>query len=240
MTPSIATRAENMGMMLVVVGIVVSWIVAIVIGGFKFGSLLKRISIGVAQAELPAFLERLNQRLAELGFQAEDGDGRYRQGGATTEGIPSFTHARTKKQMIVTVTGERQPEATVELSLRYLDPVVGDSGESAYRDAVLEYVSGQADEMRVVPNRSFMALSCLVGGAFSWIAFFYLLGIHFNPLWWPILVLGLTELAIGVLAILSIKRKPAELTGTRAAIVGMSLSAAVLITAGVMHLLKAG
>ena len=46
-----------------------------------------------------------------------------------------------------------------------LDPIIGDTGETAYAEALLDYLTGKTEAMTVVSNRSHMAFSTLVGGA---------------------------------------------------------------------------
>ena len=112
------------------------------------------------------------------------------------------------------------------MTLLYLDPILGDTGESAYRDAVLAYVSGQADSMTTVANSSFAAFTCLTGGIIAWVAVLYLKAMGYHPLWMPLTIVGITNVLTGFMAIYAIARKPAELTGMREAIIGILLAAA--------------
>jgi hypothetical protein len=116
-------------------------------------------------------------------------------------------------------------EPRVELTLLYLDPILGDTGESAYRDAVLNYVSGQADSMATVSNSSFAAFTCLTGGMIAWAAVLYLKAADYHPLWMPMTIAAITNVITGFMAIYAIARRPRELTGTWEAIFGMILAA---------------
>src|SRR5215467_15063332 len=196
--------ASLIGFGLVIATIVLSWITAMVVGGFKIGSLERRVAFEVPQSDLAPFLDRFHRRVAELGFRPQNTRGHFQQGGVEFNVLGGYTHAKTKKQLTIGVRNDGQPNVYVEMVLRYLDPILGDSGESAYRDAVLDYVSGMADTMRLVPNTSFSALSCLVGGVIAWVALLTLHAIHFQPLWWPILVLAATEVTTGIIAIVGI------------------------------------
>jgi hypothetical protein len=223
-------KATTLGFALVIAGLVVSWVMALVLGGFKIGSLERRIELTLDRAGLSRFLEQFHRRVAELGFQPGSVAGQFFQGGIGIEPLAAFTHAKTKKQLTLTVH-EHGPQPRAELSLRYLDPIVGDSGESAYRDAVLDFVTGKIDAMQVVPNRNFAAVCSLVGGVCTWIAVLALKTLHFEPLAVPILVMGITEAATGVTAIVTIRRKPGELTGTGWALAGIVASVSAILFA---------
>jgi hypothetical protein len=119
----------------------------------------------------------------------------------------------------------------IELAVCFLDPIVGDTGESAYRDAVLDYVSGKSDAMQVVPNRSYAAFSSLVGGIFAWCALCVFKAMHIEPLAPPIATLAITEAGIGIMGIVAIKKRSGELTGLGLAIGGIILSTAAGVAA---------
>jgi hypothetical protein len=221
------------GFGLVIGNILLSWLAAMVVGGFKFGSLERRVAHSIPREQYGAFLETLQQRLAELGFLAGAGEGIFVQGGAATGNLASFTHAKTRKEL--RVQGRDEGGAiTMELSLRYLDPIAGDSGESAYRDAVLDYVSGRTDVMQVVPNRSYSAVSSFVGGVLACAAMLVLKFNGYRPVTPPILMFAITEVGMAVLALNSIRQKPRELTGRWMAVAGIGLS--VLAVVGAMVL----
>jgi len=213
---------------LVTASFVLSWLVGVLGGGWKFGRLERRLALQVDRSQLAAFLERLQLRLAELGFRPGAAPGQFVQGGAEFGDLSSFTHAKTSKQLTLTVSGAEPQPARVELSLHYLDPIAADTGESAYRDAVLDYVSGRADEMKVVPNRSFAAVCSFVGGLCTWIALLGLKALHFEPLFQPVLVMGGTYVVLGLLAVLIIAMKPGQLTGTWLAVAGIVAAASAL------------
>jgi hypothetical protein len=237
---SVMLIASLIGFGLVVATIVLSWITAMVVGGFKIGSLERRVAFEVPQGDLSRFLDRFHHRVAELGFRPENIPGHFQQGGVEFNLLGGYTHAKTKKQLTIGVRNDGQPNVFVEMVLRYLDPILGDSGESAYRDAVLDYVSGMADTMQLVPNTSFSALSCLVGGVMSWVALLTLHAIHFQPLWWPVLILAATEVTTGITAIIGIRLKSREMKGTGLAIAGTVISVLAILVSAALSIVKAG
>jgi hypothetical protein len=163
--------------------------------------------------------------LEELGFRPGKSVGQFIQSGAVPGVLTSFTHAKTKKALTLTVHEIASPEVRVDLTLLYLDPILGDTGQSAYRDAVLAYVSGQADAMATVTNNSFAASSCLLGGVIAWAAVLCLKAVGYHPLWMPLTIVAITNVIIGFMAIFAISRRPHELTGAREAILGMIFAA---------------
>jgi hypothetical protein len=221
------------GFGLLIGGIVLSWMAAIVLGGFKFGSLQRQVTHQISREEYAAFWERMRQRLFQLGFTPGPQAGVFLQGGAEFGNISSFTHAKTKKEFRATAF-DNGAGVTVELSLRYLDPIVGDSGESAYRDNVLDFASGGIDEMRTVSNRSFAALSSFIGGSVACVSLVVLKLIGFDPILQPILIVALTCVTTAIMAIVTIRSKPAELTGLWLAIAGIGLGLIAIAAAVVL------
>ncbi len=225
------------GFGLVIINIVLSWMAAIVSGGFKFGSLERTVSFDLTREEYPVFWQRMLQRLAQIGFQAGPQEGVFQQSGAQFGDMATFTHAKTKKELRVTPLAS-STGVTLDLSLRYLDPIVGDSGESAYRDAVLDFISGGTDSMQKVPNRSFGALSAFVGGLLACFALVVLKAIGLRPVLPPILVLTIAEIFTAGMAIFAIRSKPGELTGTWLAVSGIALSVIAIAGAGILEILN--
>jgi hypothetical protein len=215
-----------LGIGLVIASQVAAWVVGLVRGGFKVGRLAKTIEVPVSKDQLSSFLDTAHRRLEELGFQPGEATGQFIQSGAVPGVLTSFTHAKTKKALTFAVQDDASPGPRVELTLLYLDPILGDTGESAYRDAVLAYVSGQAGSMATVTNSSFAAFSCLTGGIIAWAAVLYLKAAGYHPLWMPITIVAITDVITGFMAIYAIARRPGELTGTREAILGMVIAAA--------------
>ena len=221
------------GLGLVFGSLALSWIAAMVLGGFKFGRLERRATYSIARDQYDAFWKTLRERLAELRFQAIDGERVYVQGGGGIGDVASSAHARTMKEL--RVQGHDDGAAfTVEMSLRYLDPIMGDSGESAYRDAVLDYVSGRTGLMRVVPNCHFGALSSFVGGVVACTAMLVLKFMGYRPVMPPIQLVAITEASLAILALIVIRKKPRELTGQWLAVAAIALS--VLAVLGAMGL----
>jgi len=215
-----------LGIGLVIASQVAAWLVGLARGGFKFGRLAKTVELAVSKDRLSSFLDTAHRRLEELGFRPGESAGQFIQSGAVPGVLTSFTHAKTKKALTLTVHDGASADARVELTLLYLDPILGDTGESAYRDAVLAYVSGQADSMAAVTNNSFAAFSCLTGGILAWAAVLYLKAAGYHPLWMPLTIVAITDVITGFMAIYAIVRRPRELTGTLEAILGMILAAA--------------
>ena len=224
------------GFCLVFGSMALSWITAIVIGGFKIGNLERRVQHSLAHGQYAPFWERMRQRLGQIGFVPGQAEGVFRQGGAQFGDMASFTHAKTKKEFRATAFDNGQG-ITVELSLLYLDPIVGDTGESAYRDSVLDFVSGTADTMKVVPNRSFGALSSFIGGIVACLAVALMKLIGYAPVLPPIMMLTIAELVTAILAIMAIRARPGELTGLWLAITGIGLSALAVLVAAAFEII---
>jgi len=214
-----------MGIGLVMASQVAAWLFGLVRGGFKVGRLARTFELPMSKSRLAGFLETARRRLEELGFRPGESAGQFIQSGAVPGVLTSFTHAKTRKALTLTVHDSDVPEPRVELTLLYLDPILGDTGESAYRDAVLAYISGQADAMATVPNSSFAALSCLTGGIIAWAAVLYLKAAGYHPLWMPLTIVAITDVITGFMAIYAIMRRPGELRGTWEAVMGMILAA---------------
>lgn len=218
-----------LGFGLVIASMILSWIAGIVFGGFKIGSLERVIEVAVVPAELQAFFQRMTGRLAEIGFRDGEKEGEFLQSGVNQLDLSSFTHAKTSKKLMVQMEQGAQ-QAKLRLSLRYLDPIVGDTGESAYRDSVLDYVMGKTDVMLVVRNRSFAAASSLVGavvGVLAAIVFWYM---HVDPRAYAIAigVFSGTNLVTGVLGLVAVLRNRSQLSGIWEASAGITVSALLL------------
>lgn len=124
----------------------------------------------------------------------------------------------------------RPPQAVLGLGLEYINSIAADTGESAYRDAVLDYVTGRTEAMRVVPNRSFMAVSAAVGSVVAWLAVAGMWALRI-PFFASALTLGVTYFSSGILGIIGIARKRGEIVGLPWAIVGTVLSMLLLVVA---------
>lgn len=236
-------HSTNPGWLLVGFGLVLgslalSWVTAIILGGCKIGSLERRVAHQMTREEYAAFWERMRQRLLQLGFVPGSQEGVFRQGGAEFGNMASFTHAKTKKEFRATAY-ENGAGVTVEFSLRYLDPIVGDSGESAYRDRVLDFVAGLSDEMQVISNRSYAALCSVVGGIVACGGLVVMKWVGFQPVLPAILMVGLTNVATAVMAIIAIRMKPGELTGLWLAVAGIGLGLLAISGAVVVEVLAA-
>lgn len=226
------------GFGLVVGSMILSWLAAIVLGGFKIGSLERRVAHQISQEEYAAFWERMTQRLLQLGFTAGPQAGVFFQGGAEFGNMSSFTHAKTKKEFRA-IAYDNGAGVTVELSLRYLDPIVGDSGESAYRDNVLDFVAGNIDEMRIVPNRSFGALNSFIGASVACASLVVMHLIGFQPILPAICLVAITYISNAIIAIVAIRSKPGELTGLWLAIASIGLALLAIFGALVLQVRNA-
>jgi hypothetical protein len=88
--------------------------------------------------------------------------------------------------------------------------------------------------MQVVPNRSYAAFSSFVGGIFAWCALFVFKAMHVEPLAPPIATLAITEVIIGIMGIVAIKKRSGELTGAGLALGGIVLSTAAAVAAVIL------
>ena len=238
LAPAELTKALLVGAGLVALSMALSFAVGIVLGGFKVGSLRRQIQVEVPTAEFNFFWGQAYHRMSELGFVPEAQPGCYLQSGATFMDFTSYTHAKTKKRLTVETLAQTSATTTMAFTLAYLDPIVGDTGESAYRDAVLDYVSGQAEAMQVVPNRSYSAFSSLVGGAVALAAVPILHYTTLIPLVVPISCLAVTETGLALIALIAIHSKPGELKGTGLAIGGILLSVTAFLLSAALTVLK--
>ena len=224
----------------VVEGLVLSWVANIVFGGFKIGKLSRAIELTVPREQLPAYLALMHQRLSALGFSAGATPGSFEQKGSSMGDLGSSTHAKTHKIVTISVDDSSGPEAQITLALKYQALIVGDTGEIAYADAVLGYVSNQTDLMQPVANRSFMAFSSLVFAIWTWGVLLALKVFRIEPFFAPILVLGLTNMVTSIMGIVMVLTKPKEVSGLWLAIIGLVISVLALGTAAVLSFLSLG
>ena len=222
---------------LVLIGIVLAWIVGFVLGGGKFGKFLRRIEVTVDNSQLADFHNRMRQRLAELGFNATDISGQYLQSNVN-QNPGAYVHAGTSKVLTVASDAPGDSHTKVCLSLEYADWIVADTGEGSYRDAVLDYLSGNSDEMKVVPNRSFMAVCSLTGGIIGWIVLFALPLMGWQKPFVPVLVVSITFVTIGVIAGVSILRKRGQATGMPWALTGIIISSLAIVADVLMNVIS--
>jgi hypothetical protein len=140
LAPADFTKALLVGMGLVAAGMALSFVLGLALGGFKVGSLRREMQIEVPAADFATFWTQAYQRIMSLGFGAGEAAGHFVQGGASFLNPRSHTHAKTRKRLTVETLEQTATTVTLRFSLAYLDPIVGDTGESAYRDAVLDGV----------------------------------------------------------------------------------------------------
>jgi hypothetical protein len=226
------------GLGLVLGSQVVSFVLGLVVGGFKIGSLERTVEVEVGSQWLPSFLDTMRARLAELHFVATGDEWTLEQSGATFGDLVSFTHAKTRKRLQIRLDDSVEP-VRVTLTLAYLDPIVGDTGESAYRDAVLDYVSERANEMPVVPNRSNLAFTALWGSLLTLLATVAMLRLELSvatmapAVGVPVFV----NAGAAVIALVPILRNPGQITGAREAIAAIVASAAAAGIVAAVYLL---
>lgn len=226
--------------------LVVSVIISMVAGGFKIGSLERTMEVVIPTVEMSSFLERAIARLAELGFHQSDQPWVFQQGGKSlvdgfvtnVENAGSTPHAKSRKRLHVLV--QQDAEATrVQVMMKYLDFVTGDSGESAYRDAVLDYVSGRIDAMPVIRNRSTQAVSSLATGIVMLCAPPIMLPrFGFGMTLILILLLGVTNMFFSVVAVVSISRNRQELSGLGYAISGILVTILAVVLVIILGILN--
>lgn len=224
------------GLLLVLVGLALSWFITAAMGGFQFGSFLRRVEFTLEPAKLTEFYNRFYQRASELGFVPTGNAGEFVQGELDMRDAGAFTHAKTPKILNITQSAGDHPPIKVQLALRYSNAIVADTGESSYRDAVLAYLSGQTDAMTVVPNRSFMAVCTLVGGIQTWLlaGAFLLLRTHF--FFEQVIIFGCTFCAVGLIAVVSIALKRGQATGMFWGVSGLLASASAVAVTVILKL----
>ena len=125
------------------------------------------------------------------------------------------------------------------LTLAYLDPIVGDTGESAYRDAVLAYVSERANEMPVVPNRSNLAFTALWGSLLTLLATLVMVKLELAVATMApaVGIPAFVNAGAAVIALIPILRKPGQITGAREAIAAILASVAAAGIVAAVYLL---
>jgi hypothetical protein len=225
--------AHTKGLLLGFGLVMLSVIVAIVVkqfqsGGSAFSHMDRTVEVPLEKVNLDFFLNKFRQRLASLGFKPGENDANFVQGGTDLTEFAAASHARTKKLLTLRIEDPGTDKVTAFIALRYLGLVVVDTGESAYRDTVLDFVSGKTDEMAAIPTESLLALNSLIGGITACILAAILVATDNLPLWTAIPGVGVTEFAAGLLALYSISQKPGEILGRGKAVAGIVLSLAAV------------
>jgi hypothetical protein len=207
----------------------------IVLGGFRVGYLKKSLELAMSKEDAVPFWENMERRLEELGFKKAE-EGRYLQGGAQFGNPGSFTHSRTRKELVVRFSEYAPDQLTLAITLAFLRPIGADTGESAYRDAVLDYVTGKTDRMVLVPNRNLLALNSLSGGILACVLAVFVVALKRWSFWPALLVLTITEMMLGLLGLWAALYRPTEITGKSVAAAGICLSlSATTVTFFAMH-----
>lgn len=221
------TKGFLLGFGLVLFSIVIAVVVKqIQSGRSPFSHLERTIELPLNRLNLDFHRQAFGRRLSTLGFKAAEGEGNFIQGGSDLAEFGAASHAKTRKRLTLRYQDAGAEKVLAVLTLLYLDIVVVDTGESAYRDAVLDFVTGKTDAMTSVPTESLMALNSLIGGAVACGVAGTLILSDQLSLWTAIPSLAVTEFAVGLLALFTISQKPAEITGRWKAITGIVLSLA--------------
>lgn len=220
----------SLTLVLVLIGLALAYASLLVSGGFKIGRLKLQLELKVGHDQFPSFLARMNHRLVELGFQAASPSGPYRQGAYTVGSAVVPTHANTTKVLEFSADQSHPQAVKVVLLVRFEETIFGDSGETAYADAVLKYITNESDAMRLVPNTHLMAVFSLVFAVWEWVAMAGLVFFRIEPFVHSLMTLTACSTGVGLVAIVSIMLKPAELRGVWLAFLGIVISLAAFGT----------
>ena len=197
-------------------------------GGEWFSHLSRTVKMPLDKLNVEFQRELFFKRLGTLGFERAGSADDFVQGGAQLMSVGAASHASTKKMLTLRFEDTEPDKAVALITLRYLALVAVDSGEAAYRDAVLDYVTGRTDEMRLVRAPNLLAMNSLIGGLLACaVAAVFVISDQLS-LWVAIPTLGITELGTGLLAIYFITQKPKEISGSGKAVAGVLLSLAAI------------
>ena len=216
---------------------IVVLLIANIFGEFKFGSLARSVELNFDADKLDDFTRLFRERAEELGFirndYPENNETVFTQGGKS--GGIGFTHAKTKKKLRLRIEEESPANYRVTLSLKYTDPIVADTGESAYRDAVLDYLSGPEQEMICVTNVSHAGDCCFTGSLIALVVVIVNFIVGSSPtLNWGVAFFCLTSLVLGVKAIIAIRMNPQTLTGLYRSVFGIFLNTSLIASSAAM------
>lgn len=207
-------------------------------GGSIFSNLSRTVEVPLSRQNLDFYRQVFFQRIESLGFKATDVEGNYVQGGPDLGALGAVSHARTKKMLTVSFQTSGADQSVALLTLRYLNTVVVDSGEIAYRDAVLDFVSGKVEKMVPVPAENLLALNSLIGGLVACILAIVLVTSDELSLWLAIPTIGITEFGAGLLGLYAIGRRRGESSGRWKAIAGIVLSLAAVCAGAYFIIVK--
>ena len=145
------------------------------------------------------------------------------------------TLASTPKQIEVLTEPIGAHQTRVQFSLQISSLfILGETGETAYSDAVLRYISNESDSMKVIPSCASSAYLSVVLGAWTW---FLIIGfglLKMNPPLITIFALGGGVTILGVIAIVLITINPRELYGVLHALGGIILGISAFILSWVL------
>jgi hypothetical protein len=197
-------------------------------GGAWFSNLSRTVKFPLDKMNIDFQRQLFLKRLAALGFERAGSGDDFIQGGPQLMSVGAASHAATKKMLTLRFEDTEPDKAVAVIALHYLALVAVDSGEAAYRDAVLDYVTGRADEMRLVRAPNLLAMNSLIGGLLACAVAAVLVISDQLGLWVAIPTLGITELGTGLLALYFIGLKPKEISGAGKAVAGVLLSLAAI------------
>ena len=193
-------------------------------GGRMPGHLVRSVDLQIPKAKLTDFMEQFRLRLRELGFRRGADDLEFLQEEPPMGDLGAFPHSKTRKTLTARFEEADNEEVTGTLTVRYDDFIVVDTGETTYAAEILNFVSGQAETMRRVPNQSLTAWNSLLGGLLACVMAGILIVTREKMLWIAIGILGVTEFAVGLAALGGMWLKPGEVVGRGKAVIGIVLS----------------
>jgi hypothetical protein len=225
------TKASLLGFGAVMLAQVIALVVLhIRSGGGKPGRLERSLELKLPNADRDEFLARCRVRLAELGFRMGANSYEYFQQESPLEILGVFPHSKTPKRLTMDFAEQDDDSMTARLTVCYQNFIIVDTGESHYAAVLLDYLSGRAEGMQKVPNQSLTAWNSFVGGLLAWVLTGLLFATRERMLWIAIVVLGITELGVGVAGIAATLLKPGEVVGRGKAVIGILLSVSAVVT----------
>jgi hypothetical protein len=193
-------------------------------GGRMPGHLERSAALKLPQAKLDDFMAQFHERLRELGFQRGGDELEFLQYDPPMGDLGAFPHSQKKKKLTARFDEVNAETVSASFTVRYEEFIVVDTGETAYAAELLNFVSGQAETMRKVPNQSLTAWNSFLGGLLACAMAGILIATRDRMLWVAIGILGVTEFAVGLAALGGMWLKPGEVVGCGKAVIGIILS----------------
>lgn len=224
------TKASFLGFGLVMLTQVIALLVLhIRSGGGMPGYLERSTEVKVPKSKLGQFQEKFRHRLVELGFQPGANGSEFLQQEPPLENFGVFPHSKTPKKLTLRVEEADEDMMSAKFHLRYENFILVDTGESIYAAELLNFLSGRTETMRSVPNQSLTAWNSLVGGLLACGVSAYMISNHTRSLWPGIVILGVTEFAVGLAALAGMWLRRGEVVGRGKAIAGIILCGAAVV-----------